>query len=137
PHLVRAQEFIFPLYAGGPLGPLKLAAGLWAYDLLAGLWNKRRHHMLRPGAVARAEPALRRDGLRGAGQYWDCRTDDARLVVETALSAAGEGAVIVFYAEVAGFVEEGGRVVGARVVDSLGGEEGVGRAGREGTSLNS
>ena len=122
PHLVRPQEFVFPLYRGGPLGPLKLAAGLWAYDLLAGFWNVRWHRMLSPKAVAEAEPALLRDGLCGAGQYWDCRTDDARLVLETALSAAGEGALIVSYAEVAGFVKEGGRIVGARVVDRLGGE---------------
>src|SRR3989449_2879895 len=36
PHLVRPQEFIFPIYRDGPLGLLTLAAGLWAYDLLAG-----------------------------------------------------------------------------------------------------
>ncbi len=128
PHLVRPQEFVFPLYRGGPLGPLKLAAGLWAYDLLAGFWNVRWHRMLSPKAVAEAEPALLHDGLCGAGQYWDCRTDDARLVLETALSAAAEGALIVSYAEVAGFVKEGGRIVGARVVDRLGGGEVVARA---------
>ena len=128
PHLVRPQEFVFPLYRGGPLGPLKLAAGLWAYDLLAGFWNVRRHRMLSPRAVAEAEPALLRDGLCGAGQYWDCRTDDARLVLETALSAAAEGALIVSYAEVAGFAKEGGRIAGARVVDRLGGGEVVARA---------
>src|SRR5438477_11549992 len=128
PHLVRPQEFVFPLYRGGPLGPLKLAAGLWAYDLLAGFWNVRRHRMLSPRAVAEAEPALLRDGLCGAGQYWDCRTDDARLVLETALSAAAEGALIVSYAEVAGFVKEGGRIAGARVVDRLGRGEVVARA---------
>ena len=128
PHLVRPQEFIFPLYRGGLLGPLKLAAGLWAYDLLAGFWNVRRHRMLSPKAVAEAEPALLRDGLCGAGQYWDCRTDDARLVLETALSAAAEGALIVSYAEVAGFLKEGGRITGARIVDRLGGGEVVARA---------
>ena len=128
PHLVRPQEFVFPLYRGGPLGPLKLAAGLWAYDLLAGFWNVRWHRMLSPKAVAEAEPALLRDGLCGAGQYWDCRTDDARLVLETALSAAAEGALIVSYAEVAGFVKEGGRIVGARVVDRLGRGEVAARA---------
>src|SRR2546428_2234327 len=128
PHLVRPQEFVSPLYRGGPLGPLNLAAGLWAYDLLAGFWNVRRHRMLSPKAVAEAEPALLRDGLCGAGQYWDCRTDDARLVLETALSAAAEGALIVSYAEVAGFVKEGGRIAGARVVDRLGGGEVVARA---------
>src|SRR5204862_309816 len=35
PHLVRPQEFVFPLYRGGPLGPLKLAAGLWVDRVVA------------------------------------------------------------------------------------------------------
>jgi glycerol-3-phosphate dehydrogenase len=123
PHLVRPQEFIFPVYRSGPFGRLKLAAGLWAYDLLAGIQNVRRHRMLGRGAVEAAEPALRRDGLTGAGQYWDCRTDDARLVLETLLAAAREGAVVVSYAEVAAFVKEGGRITAARVVDRVGGGE--------------
>ena len=128
PHLVRPQEFIFPIYRDGPVGWLTLAAGLFAYDLLAGIRNVRRHHMLGRRAVEAAEPALRKDGLRGAGQYWDCRTDDARLVLETALSAAHEGAVIVSYAEVAGFVKEQRRIVGARIIDRIGGGELVARA---------
>ncbi len=128
PHLVRPQEFIFPIYRDGPVGMLKLAAGLWAYDVLAGLWNVRRHHMLGARAVAAAEPALRRDGLSGAGQYWDCRTDDARLVLETVLAASHEGAVVVSYAEVSALVKEGGRITGARILDRLAGGEVVARA---------
>jgi glycerol-3-phosphate dehydrogenase len=128
PHLVRPQEFLFPVYRGGPLGLLKLAAGLWAYDLLAGFWNTRRHRMLGRRAVEAAEPTLRREGLCGAGQYWDCRTDDGRLVLETVLSAAGAGAVVLSYAEVAGFVKEGGRLTGARVADRIGGGEVLARA---------
>ncbi len=120
PHLVRAQEFLFPVYRGGSLGMMRLAAGLWAYDLLAGLWSVRRHHMLGARAVRQAEPALRVEGLRGAGQYWDYRTDDARLVLETALAAAREGATVASYVELLGFVKEGGRIAGARVVDRLG-----------------
>src|SRR5438046_3197800 len=52
-----------------------------------------------------------------------------RPVLETALSAAAEGALVVAYAEVTGFVKEGGRIVGARVVDRLGRGEVVARAG--------
>src|SRR5262249_36953990 len=123
PHLVRPQEFVFPLYRGVNLHPLKLAAGLWAYDLLAGFWNVRRHRMLRTDALIAAQPALRREGLRGAGCYFDYRTDDARLVLETMLSAAEAGAVVVSYAALTGFVKEGGRIVGARVLDRLDGQE--------------
>jgi glycerol-3-phosphate dehydrogenase len=120
PHLVRPQEFVFPIYRDGPIGRLKLGAGLWAYDLLAGLWRVRRHRMLGRHAAAAAEPALRRDGLRGAGVYWDYRTDDARLVLETCLAAAREGAVLASYAEAVAFLRQDGRIVGARVADRLG-----------------
>jgi glycerol-3-phosphate dehydrogenase len=123
PHLVRPQEFLFPVYRGGPLGLLRLAAGLWVYDLLAVFWRVRRHGMLGRARLIAAEPALRREGLVGGGRYWDYRTDDARLVLETALAAAREGAVVVSYAEVTGFLEEGGRIAGARVVDRLSGDE--------------
>ena len=123
PHLVRPQEFIFPVYEGGPVGRFKLAAGLWAYDLMAGLWNVHRHRMLSARATRQAEPALRTEGLRGAGRYWDCRTDDARLVLETILAAGREGAVAVSYARVAALLKEDGRLAGARLVDRLGGGE--------------
>jgi glycerol-3-phosphate dehydrogenase len=123
PHLVRAQEFVVPIYRGGPVGLWTLGAGLWLYDLLAGFWKVRRHRMLGRRRAIDAEPALRRDGLRGAGVYWDYNTDDARLVLETALAATGEGAVVASYAEMTGFVKEGGKIVGARVVDRVGGGE--------------
>jgi glycerol-3-phosphate dehydrogenase len=123
PHLVRPQEFVVPLYRGGPVGFSTLSVGLWAYDLLAGFWSVKRHRMLRPRALMEAEPALRRDGLKGAGLYWDYRTDDARLVLETAMAAAREGAVVLSYAGVTDFVKEGGKIVGARVTDLLGGED--------------
>ncbi len=123
PHLVRPQEFIFPVYEDGPVGRFKLAAGLWAYDLMAGLWNVHRHRMLSARATRQAEPALRTEGLRGAGRYWDCRTDDARLVLETILAAVREGGVAVSYARVTALLKENGRIAGARLVDRLGGGE--------------
>jgi len=123
PHLVRPQRFLFPVYAGGPVGRAKLALGLWAYDLLAGWWQVHRHRMLSAAAVRRVEPTLRAEGLRGGGLYWDARTDDARLVLETTLAAAQAGAVVVSYAAVTAFLKEAGHIVGARVRDGLGGNE--------------
>jgi glycerol-3-phosphate dehydrogenase len=123
PHLVRPQQFVYPVYRDGPVGFLKFAAGLWLYDLLAGFWSVRRHRMLGRRGTTAAEPALRRDGLVGAGVYWDCRTDDARLVVETLLGAAQAGAVVVSYAGVAALAKEDGRIVGARLSDRLTGRE--------------
>src|SRR5688572_27479359 len=122
PHLVRPMRFVYPLYRGSRLRPWMLRTGLWTYDLLAGIRTVKRHRMLDPAMVARLEPALRTEGLRGAGEYWDCWTNDARLVVETLLSAVETGAVAVSYVRLEGFRKDGGRIVGARLVDRLGGE---------------
>jgi glycerol-3-phosphate dehydrogenase len=123
PHLVRPMRFVYPIYTDGPVSKWKLAAGLWAYDFLAGIRSVHLHRMLGADAVARAEPELRTDGLRGAGVYWDCWTDDARLVLETLLSARAAGAVVASYACVVGFVKESGRVAGVQLTDRLGGRE--------------
>jgi glycerol-3-phosphate dehydrogenase len=118
PHLVRPMRFVFPLYAGGRVGRWGLTAGLWAYDLLAGLRNVKRHRMLGAHAVAEAEPRLRTEGLKGAGLYWDCWTNDARLVIETMLSAVGEGAIVLSYVRVDGFEKDDGRIVGVNATDT-------------------
>src|SRR5262245_18554422 len=123
PHLVRPMQFVYPIYADGPVSRWKLAAGLWAYDILAGIRSVHLHRMLGPDATHGAEPQLRTDGLRGAGEYWDCWTDDARLVLETLLSARDEGAVALSYARAIGFVKENGHLVGVRVADRLGDRE--------------
>lgn len=108
PHLSRPLEFLVPIYSASersPLGAnrLKLAAGLWLYDLLAGRRNIGRHRWLsREDALAKA-PTLEPRGLRGAFVYYDCLTDDARLVIEVIKTAAAHGAVVANYVGARGF----------------------------------
>lgn len=128
PHLVRPLRFVLPIYAGARVGRWKLRAGLWAYDLLAGIRNVQRHRMLSAAETRTLEPALRQEGLRGAGEFWDCWTNDARLVVENLLSAVDAGAVVLNYATVAGFEKDAGRIVGVRVRDREAGRDFVVRA---------
>lgn len=124
PHLVSPLPFLFPLWRGGPVGPLKLRAGMWLYDALSAFRNIERHRMLgREGALAR-EPALRSEGLVGGAVYYDAQVDDARLTVAVARGAHGAGAVVVPHAEVIGFIRgEEERVAGVRVRDCLRGGE--------------
>jgi glycerol-3-phosphate dehydrogenase len=123
PNLVQPQRFVYPVYRGSPVPRWQLKLGLLGYDLLAGWWSVERHRMLSAAEVPTWEPGLRTDGLRGAGVYFDARTDDARLVVETMLSAAAEGAQVASYVKVAALLKVDGQVVGARVQDLLTGDQ--------------
>lgn len=123
PHLVRPLAFTWPVYAGARIARWKLAAGLTLYDLLATFRNVARHERLSAAGVLRREPRLLRDDLRGGARYWDALTDDARLTLATVRSAIDAGATVVNHARVTALVQEGSRVTGARVIDSLDGGE--------------
>src|SRR5437762_9539426 len=63
PHLSRPLPFLVPLYSSkerSPLGAnrLKLGAGLWLYDLLAGRQNIGRHRWLKKREALDIAPAL-------------------------------------------------------------------------------
>jgi glycerol-3-phosphate dehydrogenase len=120
PHLVEPLAFIFPVYRGDPVGFFTLGAGMWLYDLLAAFRNIRAHRMLTAKRTQRLEPALRGDRLRGAALYYDCWTDDARLTLETILSAHQEGAVVANYLELKTFSKEAGRMAGAVLQERFG-----------------
>jgi glycerol-3-phosphate dehydrogenase len=128
PHLVRPLSFVLPAYRGDRVPRWKIAAGLTLYDLLAAGGNVPRHRTLGKRALLQREPLLRERGLTGGALYWDAQCDDARLVVATVRAAAERGALVANYIQVAGLVNTGGRVTGARLRDALSGEEGEIRA---------
>jgi len=92
PHLIEPLRFVLPHHAGlRPAWFLRL--GLFVYDHLGGrrlLPGTRTLDLARDPAGAPLKPGLFRRGF----EYSDCRVDDARLVVLTALDAAERGAVI-------------------------------------------
>lgn len=122
PHLVQPLPFLFPVYEGMSPGPLMVDLGLWLYDGLALFRNVGRHRSLSPKEALSASPALSHQGLRWAGLYFDARTDDARLTLESARSAAAWGADVASYVRVTGFLSTGGRVAGVTAEDLLTGE---------------
>ncbi|MBM3465155.1 MAG: glycerol-3-phosphate dehydrogenase/oxidase, partial [Armatimonadetes bacterium] len=117
PHLAKPVPFLFPIYKGHPVGPLKLDLGLWLYDAMAGSQNLGRHQRLSAGAMSRMEPRLLTTDLVGGCFYYDAVTDDARLTLETARSAWRHGADLIPFARVEEWIEEGGAVRGVRVRD--------------------
>lgn len=119
PHLVQPLPFVIPVYDGEGEGLVATSVGLALYDLLAGYTNVRRHERLGPQEVLEREPGLRSQGLRGGGVYYDCWTDDARLVLMNAQRAHEAGARLVPYAEVTHLLRRDGRVTGAVFRDRL------------------
>jgi glycerol-3-phosphate dehydrogenase len=123
PHLVRPLEFLVPIFEGDRVGLELMNIGLWIYDTLA-LFRAPGLHRTHRGEKARElEPKLRRDGLRGAIEYFDCITDDARLVLENVLDARAAGAVCRSHCEVMAVERRRGRVQAVRVRDTLSGQE--------------
>ncbi len=117
PHLVHKLDFLYPVFAPDSL--LKIRAGLSVFDWLASTEYPDRHQMLEPDEVRTFLPGLR-DPLRGAVQYVEFITDDARLVLENVQSAAQHGARVANHARCDRFfTDSDGRVRGARVVDEL------------------
>ncbi len=125
PHLVRPLPFLVPIFQDTKPGLEVMNLGLWIYDSLALFRAPRMHKTIRGAKAANAvEPCLRTDGLRGVIEYYDCATDDARLVLENILDATALGADCRNYTEVTGLVRGAdGRVGAVRVRDVLTGAE--------------
>jgi glycerol-3-phosphate dehydrogenase len=90
PHLVTPLRFLLPIYRWQRRPALLMHAGLALYDLLSigdGLPPSGR---LRPQEIA-ALPRLRRDDLSQVLHYYDCQTDDSRLVLAVLLDARARG----------------------------------------------
>jgi glycerol-3-phosphate dehydrogenase len=75
-------------------------AGLWAYNALATFRNLHIHRHVDADTTEKLVPALPRGKIKGGYVFYDCKTDDVRLVMETLVQARAFGAVVVNYAAV-------------------------------------
>ncbi|OYO03965.1 glycerol-3-phosphate dehydrogenase/oxidase [Enemella evansiae] len=119
PHLVQRLPFMFPVLArGGALDP-RLASGfealLWSYDAAGGWREGRLHQRLSRNEVLARCPTLRAEELRYGLLYFDARTDDARLTLTVARTAALHGACVVNHARLSEVRRSGGRISGVEV----------------------
>jgi glycerol-3-phosphate dehydrogenase len=127
PHLVRPVPFLYPLTRRGWERPY-VAAGLVLYDTMGSIGTDhprgvpRHRHLTRRKALQIA-PALRKDALVGAVQYYDAQVDDARHTMFLARTAASYGALCANRARVQGFLRQGERVTGVQVRDGETGRE--------------
>lgn len=104
PHVTTPEWMLLPFHKGGTFGPTTTALGLKVYDLLAGVKRSERRRMLNLEQTIQRAPLIKREGLQGSGYYVEYRTDDARLTIEVAKSAAEKGATLLNYAKAEGFI---------------------------------
>jgi glycerol-3-phosphate dehydrogenase len=124
PHLVIPEKMLLPLSEGKSMGYWLTSIGLKVYDWLAGVKEEDRRRMLTRPQTLKAEPLLKKEGIKGGALYAEYRTDDARLTIEIMKTAVRFGATALNYVKVTGFqYDESGKINGAKVHDEVANNE--------------
>ena len=103
PNLVKPEKMLLPLYQGGTYSKFLTSFGLALYDFLAAVKKTERRVMVSSKEALKLEPLLKAEKLKGAGLYYEYRTDDARLTIEIIKTAIDKGADCLNYCEVIDF----------------------------------
>nr|MDQ3935808.1 glycerol-3-phosphate dehydrogenase/oxidase [Actinomycetota bacterium] len=140
PHLVHPLALLIPAFEGRHPDRV-MGAGLNLYDVMANErvrlpslrrrrpappleeWSPERHHVIDADEVRRLLPALSEREPTSAYLFYDCQTDDVRLVLTVLGEAERFGAVMANRCSVLELIEENGRAAGVRCRDELGGRE--------------
>lgn len=119
PHVTTPEWMLLPFYKGGTFGTLSTSIGLLLYDFLAGVKRNERRKMLSAQTAIEHEPLLKKNGLKGGGEYVEYRTDDARLTMEVLKRSIEFGATALNYAKVEQLLYKDEKVIGAVIVDQI------------------
>jgi glycerol-3-phosphate dehydrogenase len=137
PHLVRPLPLVVPAFDGARPDRL-VGLGLNMYDAMAvdrisplarrrarddSDWSPARHRVISGEEVVQLLPALAGRAPSGGYLFYDCQTDDVRLVLTILGEAERFGAVVANRLEALALMEDGGRARGARVLDRETGAE--------------
>ncbi len=111
PHLVEPLRFLLPITSNQARPAWQVRLGLTLYDLFAAKSSLPSSGRLSTAGVA-GLPRLHKQDIEAVLTYWDCRCDDARLVLALLLDAREHGADIANRREVIGIhgLENGYRV---------------------------
>ncbi len=139
PHLVYPTPFLVPAL-GGERKNRAIGIGLNMYDVMATsrigrgrsqrnehrdeaeYWAPDRHRAISGEEAIELIPALEPMEPSSAYMFYDCQTDDARLVLTVLGEAERFGAVVVNGAEVTEVLEKDGRATGIAFTEAESGE---------------
>jgi glycerol-3-phosphate dehydrogenase len=132
PHLVRPLAIVVPAFDGARLDRL-VGVGLNLYDVMsverlrgrrgsADSWSPDRHRVISGEEVAELLPALAGRQPTSGYLFYDCQTDDVRLVLTVLAEAERFGAVCANALAVEELIAKDGRSAGVRARDGRSGE---------------
>ena len=139
PHLVYPTPFLVPAL-GKERRDRRIGIGLNMYDVMAtsrigrgrsqrsehsteaDYWSPDRHRTISGEEAEELVPALGPMEPGSAYLFYDCQTDDTRLVLTVLGEAERFGAVVVNGAEVTEVLDEGGRADGVGCIEAESGE---------------
>jgi glycerol-3-phosphate dehydrogenase len=139
PHLVYPTPYLVPTL-GDDRRDFKIGIGLNMYDVMATTrvgqgrrqrgrgddptagWSPDRHRTISAEEAVELVPALAPREPKSAYMFYDCQTDDVRLVLTILGEAERFGAVMANRLEVTSLLERGGRARGVVCSDREGGE---------------
>ncbi len=140
PHLVRPLPFVLPAFDGSRRPDRLTGIGLNMYDVMAAPslrarrnarrataadgdadWSPARHRLISGAEATELLPAIASRHPTGGYLFYDCQTDDARLVLTVLGEAERFGAVCANRLRVTGLRAVPGQESGAVVEDREGG----------------
>src|SRR5438270_2685041 len=135
PHLVKPLPMVVSTFDGARPDRL-MGIGLNMYDVMAtpvrgrrnsrrddSYWSPARHRTISGEEVVELLPALTERHPTGGYLFYDCQTDDVRLVLTVLGEAERFGAIVANRLEVVELLTEDGQESGVRVTDAATGEE--------------
>ena len=120
PHLAQTTQMLVPARSKASI--LKFKTAMVAYEKLGEVSPDERHVVWSLEELQENEPELIAEHLAGAVVYPEYVTDDARLALANARSAAEHGATVATYGRVTEVRQENGIASGVRVESALQGE---------------
>ncbi|GIC76317.1 glycerol-3-phosphate dehydrogenase/oxidase [Moritella sp. F3] len=120
PGLVNPLQFLMGHYKSQFPGPFVFNSLLTIYDWIGG---KRNHSYINHGIADFHVPGIEQHKLRGATQFADAVTDDARLVMRVLQEAQELGGTVINYLGAQQLVKTAEQVTGIRVADQVSGQE--------------
>ncbi|NDI35540.1 glycerol-3-phosphate dehydrogenase/oxidase [Chengkuizengella sediminis] len=115
--LVEPLGILMPFYEENRFDPILLKAGLTLYDMMA---HRKNHRSYDPENISKMAPGIKQTGLSTGLQYYDARTDDARLVLRVLKDGELLGGTAINYCSVEELCrDQNGHVRGVTVKDIM------------------